>query len=41
MDVQDTAELANGRSLTEDDLAQVVGGGDGGPGGPTDGTGAR
>jgi hypothetical protein len=26
-------------ALADDELAQVVGGGDGGPGGPTDGTG--
>ena len=29
------------RTLSDDELEQVVGGGDGGPGNPTDGTGAR
>jgi hypothetical protein len=41
MDGENTTEQAFSQALTEADLALVVGGGDGGPGGPTDNTGNK
>jgi bacteriocin-like protein len=40
MNEQDTTKQACSEALTENELAQVVGGTEG-PGSPTDGTGAR